>query len=175
MTATGTTRFGAERGYLGDQPVLTLTDHSGQRRIRVAQHGAAIVGFEVPLGDATYDLADGYRSADEIVKHSGSRFAIMVPFGGRIADARYTFDGQQQDLQPGVTGNQRASRHGFVRDTDFVVGTLAADDRSARLKMTTSAIRPQPGYPHAIDLELDFTLDDGGLTLDVLMRNVGDT
>ncbi|MDQ6646488.1 MAG: aldose epimerase, partial [Pseudomonadota bacterium] len=31
------------------------------------------------------------------------------------------------------------------------------------------------GYPHAIDLELDFTLDDGGLTLDVLMRNVGDT
>ncbi len=174
MTATGGTRYGAERGYLGEQPLVTLTDHSGRRQLRIAQRGAALLGFEVPLGEASYDLADGHRSAAEIVDRPGSRFAIMVPFAGRIADARYAFDGQQQDLQPGVPGAERASRHGFVRDTVFEIDTLVADNQSARLSLTTSAIRPQPGYPHAIDLEVIFTLDDGGLTLEARMRNVGD-
>jgi aldose 1-epimerase len=175
MAATGERRFGAERGYLGDQPLVTLTDHSVRRRVRIAQRGAALISFEVPLGDASYDLADGHRSADEIVDRPGSRFAIMVPFAGRIADGRYVFDGHAQDLQPGVVGSHRGSRHGFVRGTDFEIGALDADDLSARLSLTTSAIRPQPGYPHAIDLELIFTLDDGGLTLEARMRNVGDT
>jgi aldose 1-epimerase len=175
MTATGETRYGVERGYLGEQPLVTLTDRSSRRCLRIAQRGAALLGFEVPLGDASYDLADGHRNAAEIAARPGSRFAIMVPFAGRVADARYVFDGQVEDLQPGVVGAERASRHGFVRDTEFQIGTLAADDQSARLCLTTSAIRPQPGYPHAIDLALIFTLDDVGLTLEARMRNVGDT
>ena len=56
----------------------------------------------------------------------------------------------------------------------FDIRALNADDQAASLSLATSAIRPQPGYPHAIDLEVVFTLDDAGLTLDVAMRNVGD-
>ncbi len=175
MAATGVTRYGVEQGQLGDQPVVLMSDHGGDRRLRIALRGAALLSFEVPLGGASYDLADGHRSAAEIIDRPGSRFAIMVPFAGRIADARYEFDGHPQDLQPGVVGAQRASRHGFVRDADFQIGSVAADDQSASLRLTTSSIRPQPGYPHAIDLALIFTLDEGGLTLEARMRNVGDT
>jgi aldose 1-epimerase len=166
-------RYAAERATLGAQPIVVLDDGAG-RRVRIACRGAALLNFEVPRAGGAFDIADGNRDAAEIVAHSGSRFAIMVPFGGRIADARYVFDGQPRDLQPGVAGAERAIRHGFVRSADFEVASLAADARSAHVVLATSAIRPQPGYPHAIDLAVTFTLDAAGLTLEAAMRNVGD-
>ena len=169
-----TTRYAAGCSRLDGLDIVVLADAGSGRQVRIARHGAALLGFEVVFAGATRDLADGYRDAAEVVARPGSRFAIMVPFAGRIADARYRFDGQPQDLQPGVSGAARASRHGFVRDVDFDLAALSADDRSAQVTLTTSAIRPQPGYPHAIDLAVTYTLDAGGLTLEARMRNVGD-
>jgi len=169
------TRFHAAEAMLGMQPVVQLEDVVGGRRVRIARLGAALLSFEANEGGAWHDYADGYRDDAEIAAHSGSRFAIMVPFAGRIADARYRFDGQPQDLQPGVAGAARASRHGFVRDADFDIAALSADDSGAQVTLATSAIRPQPGYPHAIDLAVTYTLDAGGLTLEARMRNVGDS
>jgi len=166
-------RYAAERASLGAQPIVVLQDGTG-RRVRIACHGAALLGFEVPRDGGVFDIAAGYRDEVEIVARTSSRFAIMVPFGGRIADARYRFDGHEQDLQPGVEGAARASRHGFVRGVDFEVASLQADEHSAHVVLTTSAIRPRPGYPHAIDLAVTYTLDAGGLTLEACMRNVGD-
>jgi aldose 1-epimerase len=99
----------------------------------------------------------------------------MVPFAGRVADARYRFEGVAQDLDPGVVGAERASRHGFVRDVLFGIEQLVADGAAARVRLTTAAIRPRAGYPHAIDLAVEFTLDDAGLSLDACMKNVGDS
>lgn len=168
------TRYSATQTRLGTQPVVVLHDTLAAREVRVACHGAALLGFALRGGDGTRrDIAAGHRDADDIVRRPGSRFAIMAPFAGRIDDARYTFDGHEQDLQPGVTGADRASRHGFVRDADFSIVALAADDDAARVTLGSSAIRPRPGYPHAIDLRVSFTLDVDGLTLEALMRNVG--
>ena len=173
MAAFNTTRYGAERAELGDQEIVVLNDRSGHRRLRIARHGAALLGFEVPFGGGARDLAAGYRDAAEVLGRPGSRFAIMAPFAGRIADARYHFDGRSQDLQPGVVGAERASRHGFVRDVEFEIDALTADDDAAQVQLSTRAIRPQPGYPYAIDLRLSYTLDAAGLTLEARMRNVG--
>ena len=171
----GATRYTARLSRLGDQDIVVLTDVDGGRCIRIARRGAALLSFEADVDGTTRDLAAGYDDASEIVHRPGSRFAIMVPFAGRIADARYDFDGQPQDLDPGVTGADRASRHGFVRDAVFEVADLGADDDAARVTLRTSAIRPQPGYPHAIDLAVTFTLDYAGLGLEAVMRNVGDS
>jgi aldose 1-epimerase len=168
-------RYGVERSSLGDQAIVVLHDRHQRRRLRIALHGAALIGFEVPFGDGVHDLADGYRDADEVRQRPGSRFAIMVPFAGRVDHARYRFDGVAQDLDPGAIGDARASRHGFVRDVTFALEQLDADDSSARAMLATTAIRPRPGYPHAIDLGLSFILDHGGLTLEARMRNVGDS
>jgi aldose 1-epimerase len=169
------TRYAAEHARLGEQEIVVLTDHADNRRLRIARHGAALLSYEVAFGGVVQDLADGYRDAAEVTARPGSRFAIMVPFAGRIADARYTFDDQSQDLQPGVVGAERASRHGFVRDATFDVTALSANENGAQVTLTTNAIRPQPGYPHAIDLSITFTLDAGGITLEASMRNVGDS
>ena len=167
-------RYTATQTRLGTQPIVVLHDSVGGREVRIACHGAALLSFTVRAADGTpRELAAGYRDAAEIVQRPGSRFAIMVPFAGRIADARYSFAGEAQDLQPGVIGAERASRHGFVRDADFSIIALAAEEGSAQVTLGTSVIRPQPGYPHAIDLRVTFALNAGGLTLEALMRNVG--
>jgi len=164
--------YTVERLRLGDQPIVMLQDDAG-RRVRVACHGAALIGFEIPCGGRSFDMAAGHRDAAEIVARPGSRFAIMAPFAGRIADARYRFDGHDYDLQPGAAPGQRESRHGFVRDADFAVAELVANTGSARATLSTS-IRGQPGYPFAIDLAVTFTLDAAGLVLEARMRNSGD-
>lgn len=169
------TRYTTEKAPLGDQSIIVLTDHEDRRTVRVACLGAALLSFEVPVGAAMHDLADGYRDAREVAKRPGSRFAIMAPFAGRIGDARYTFDGLAEDLQPGVKGADRASRHGFVRNAAFDVGALMANDGAASVTLSTSAIRPQPGYPHAIDLAVTFTLNADGIALEASMKNVGDS
>lgn len=175
MTASGTTRYGAEHSRLGNQAIVVLHDRHDHRRLSIARHGAALLGFEVPFAGGLHDLADGYCDADEVRKRPGSRFAIMVPFAGRIADARYRFEGVTEDLDPGVVGRERASRHGFVRDVEFAVAELAASDACASVLLETAAIRPRPGYPYAIDLAVSFTLHSGGITLEARMRNVGES
>jgi aldose 1-epimerase len=155
---------------------VLLADPARGRRIRIARRGATLLSFEVPVGEASVDIADGYRDAGELDTRPSSRFAIMVPFANRIADARYVFDGEPHDLQPGVEGASRAARHGFVRGVEFTLEALAADAQSARVRFSTQAIRPgvHPGYPYAIDLSVSYTLDAEGLTLEAVMRNVGD-
>ncbi|MGP1667826.1 MAG: aldose 1-epimerase, partial [Rhodanobacter sp.] len=167
------TRYSAERAHWDGQDIVVLSDAQGRRCLRIACHGAALLNFEVPVADGVQDLAAGYHDGAEVLARPGSRFAIMAPFAGRIADARYRFDGQVQDLQPGVTGAERASRHGFVRDELFTITELSADADGARVTLSTAAIRPQPGYPHAIDLAVSFALDAAGLTLEATMHNVG--
>ncbi len=169
------TRYTATQTRRDGQPIVVLHDSEGGGEVRVACHGAALLNFNLRGSDGVQrDVAAGYRDADEITQRPGSRFAIMVPFAGRIADARYAFDGHEHDLQPGVPADQRASRHGFVRDVDFSIIALAADNDCAKLTLGTSAIRPRDGYPYAIDLRVSFSMAARHLTLEAVMRNVGE-
>ena len=165
-------RFTATRAALGTEPIVVLADAAG-RCARIACHGAALLSLVAPRQGTPFDVAWGYRTADEIRARAGSHFAILAPFGGRVADARYRFEGQDYDLQPGVTGAARGFRHGFVRDADFAVTELAGGAAAATAMLATQAIRPRPGYPFALDLTVEFTLHAGGLDVAFRMRNVG--
>lgn len=167
-------RYLAGRAMLGAQPLVVLRDDAG-RRARIACHGAALLDFEVPRQGGTFDVASGYRDEAGIEERPGSHFAILAPFAGRIGKARYRFEDHEYDLQPGAQDAARGIMHGFVRDADFDVAELSASGSSAHATLTTTAIRPRPGYPFSIDLAVTFTLDAGGLGLEARMRNVGDS
>lgn len=158
--------------WLDTQPVVVLNDAARGRRVRIARHGACVLGIEAQLGKRRLELADGHRDAAELLARPGSRFALLAPFANRIADARYRFDGADHDLLPGASGAGRASRHGFVRDADFTLAELVAGEASASV-LLAAAIRPQPGYPFALDLSVRYTLDAGGLALQTGLRNIG--
>jgi aldose 1-epimerase len=169
--------FSIESERLGPHEVLVLCDAKRGRHVRLARRGAALIGLEQTVDGAVRQLVDGYRDSAELESRPSSRFAIMAPFANRIADARYMFDGKSYDLQPGVEGAQRTSRHGFVRGEDFDIAAQHVDADGAHATFATSASRPGAfdGYPFAIDLAVTYTLDASGLTLLVSMRNVGDT
>ncbi|MGN2242728.1 aldose 1-epimerase [Frateuria sp. GZRR33] len=158
--------------WLGTQPVVVLNDSARGRRVRIARHGACVLGIEAAVGGARVELADGYRDAAEVTARPGSRFAVLAPFANRVADARYRFEGTGYDLMPGATGAARASRHGFVRDAGFIVGALDADEHAASVLLATH-IPPQAGYPFALDLAVRYALAAEGLTLEATLRNVG--
>ena len=165
--------FQTARAMFGDYPTIELIDARRQRRVRIALHGATVLAIEVQHGTRVHDFADGYRSPEDLAARPGSRFAIMLPFANRIADARYAFDGQSHDLQPGVE-NERSARHGFVRDLDFAVDELGADADGAHASFVCAIGAEQfPGYPFALALTVRYTLDADGLALTVTMRNTG--
>ncbi|MCX7512526.1 aldose 1-epimerase [Frateuria sp. STR12] len=166
--------FDAAIEWLDTQPVVVLDDTVRGRRVRIARHGACVLGLAARFGGGWLELADGHRDAVELGARPGSRFAVLAPFANRIADARYRFDGIEHDLLPDAPDGARASRHGFARDADFAIGAMAADERTAQVAFTTT-IGPRPGYPFTLDLAVRYTLAADGLTLQTTLRNVGIT
>lgn len=165
-------RFTVTRASLGAQELVVLVDADAGREVRIARRGATVLSIKA----GGHELADGFRDEAELVPHKGSRFAIMTPFANRVNDSRYAFEGTEYDLQPGVTGKDRASRHGFLRGELFDVQREHADGDGATITLGTKAIRPDahPGYPFALDFEVTFTLDAKGLTVEARTRNVGE-
>ncbi|HEX7814690.1 aldose epimerase [Dyella sp.] len=170
------TAFSASPDRLGNHDVAVLEDDARQRQVRIVSRGAAVIGIEIEHAGARFQLADAHRDLAEVEKRPGSRFAAMAPFANRIEDARYTFDGQLHDLAPGVEGSKRESRHGFLRDAEFLLEKLHANEAGAHAVFVNQDIRPgvHPGYPFAIDVSIQYTLASGGLELLATMRNVGD-
>ncbi len=165
-------RFAVDKTSLGKQVVAVLCDHQGSC-VHIACHGATLIKFKVPRGNDLFDIAAGYRDEAELLARSASRFAIMLPFGGRIDNARYPFGGKEHDLQPDTTGTRRGVMHGLVRDVDFTISSLHATAQCAEIVLSSTAIQPQVGYPYAIDLEVRYTLDAQGLRLESRTRNKG--
>lgn len=168
-------RYATRHEHQGPWPVLALIDCNSGMSVRLANRGATLLDFHAPVDGRLYNIADGYQDSDELTELKGAHFGVLWPFGNRIADARYRFEGREYDLQPGVTGDARGIRHGFVRDADFDLLSVDADDTGVCARFGYSGVRPDvhPGYPFAVDLELAFTLHAGGLDLQATMHNVG--
>ena len=168
--------FTATCDTVGTHRLAVLSDHRRGRQVRIACRGATVLSIEATHAGGSVTLADGYRDAGELEARSSSRFAVMAPFANRIADARYHFDGRMYDLQPGVSGAERAARHGFVRGVDFDLTAMCADAERATVTMVHGiSADAHPGYPFAIELAIRYTLDARGLALEAQMRNVGRT
>jgi aldose 1-epimerase len=146
-----------------------VTPPSGlQVEIRSGDHAAWIV--EVGGGIRRYaaagvDVLDGY--AEDAICHSG-RGQLLLPWPNRIADGRYAFAGSERQLA--LTEPQtRNAIHGLVRWANWTVADRAAD----RVTMAY-ALHPQPGYPHALDLRVEYLLDGRSLAATIGATNVGD-
>lgn len=110
-------------------------------------------------------VLEGY-AADELC-HS-ARGQVLAPWPNRIAGGAYSFDGEHQQLpitEP-ATGN---AIHGLVRWDNWELADRG-DDRVA----LEYVLHPQPGYPFAVHLRVEYRLDARGLTVTTDATNVGD-
>lgn len=165
-------------GSLGGEPTVTVSAPDGSACVILALRGATLLSWRVRRGAAGQltELTDGYRDEAELLAQDGVRAGLLAPFPNRVADGRYRYDGHDHDLLPGHHAD-RLVYHGFARETPFELVDATAKADSARLLLRSTSIRPgrYPGYPFAVDLEVEYTVGGRELAIEMRAVNTGDT
>jgi aldose 1-epimerase len=140
----------------GEQVVLTLED----QRAVVVEVGGGLRAYSA----GGRELVDGYE-ADEMC--TSGRGQLLLPWPNRIEDGAYEFDGQLHQLALNEP-ERRNAIHGLVRWSAWSVS-----EREPSRVVLKHLIRPQPGYPFSLAVEIEYALSDEGLTIGTTARNVG--
>jgi aldose 1-epimerase len=127
----------------------------------VVEVGGALRTYAV--GDR--DLLDGYGEHEMCPVARGQS---LLPWPNRLRDGSYEFAGARHQLpltEPGM-GN---AIHGLIRWVNW--SASGRDDARVRMEYV---LHPQDGYPFTLALSIDYSLDDGGLTVRTSATNAGE-
>jgi aldose 1-epimerase len=112
------------------------------------------------------ELLDGYPAGE---RSPSGRGQVLIPWPNRLEDGSYDFDGQRHQLELNEPENGNAI-HGLVRWEPWTV----AERKKHRVVMEY-VLSPQPGYPFALKLEIEYALAMDGLTVRTTATNVGES
>jgi aldose 1-epimerase len=158
---------GAEAIEVGAAPVAVepptgwqfVLERAGQRAV-VTEVGAALRSWRVG-GREVLDTFDVGSAGDSF------RGKVLAPWPNRIRDGRYVFGGEEHVLA--VTEPERGcALHGLVLWVNW-----RPLRREAERVTLAYHVHPQPGYPFTLALEVEYALDDGGLTVTARATNLG--
>lgn len=150
--------FGATRdGAVVD--VFTLTNANGLE-MRAMTYGGIILSLRVPDRDGRLDdIVLGYDDLEGYLTDSPYFGAIVGRYGNRIANGRFTLDGETHQLE---TNDGPNHLHGGLRGFDKVVWDaepLENDDGVGVIFTHTSPDGDQ-GYPGNLAVRVTYTLTD---------------
>jgi aldose 1-epimerase len=125
-------------------------------------HGAQrAVVVEVGAGLRTYDdVVYGYRQ-DEMAQ--SGRGQVLAPWPNRLLGGTYEFDGEALELPL-----RDDAIHGLVRWANW--RPVERDEARVALEYV---LHPQPGYPFALRLRVEYALGRDGLSVRTSAENVG--
>jgi aldose 1-epimerase len=147
---------------------MTEPPSGRQLELRCGAQRAVVVEAGGGIREYTVDgrpILDGY---DVAAMADGGRGQLLVPWPNRIRDGRYLFDGAEYRLPLSEPAHLNAI-HGLVRWVRWEV----AEQEAERVALTVRLV-PQPGYPFALSLRVDYHLQPSGLSVRVEARNDGD-
>jgi aldose 1-epimerase len=98
----------------------------------------------------------------------GAHGAPLIPWPNRLADGRYTFDGDEYQVALSEPETHNAI-HGFLRWRNWAAVTHEPD----RVVMATR-LHPLQGWPHTLDVSVEYSLDENGLTTEIDAVNIGE-
>jgi aldose 1-epimerase len=133
---------------------------AGAHRATVVELGATLRAYTVD----GRDRIDGF-ARDEM--STGSRGQVLMPWPNRIASGRYEFGGTSHELALNEPARHNAI-HGLVRDANWQVAAIEADRVTMAYRLS-----PQPGYPFALALEIEYAVSEAGLAVRATATNVG--
>jgi aldose 1-epimerase len=159
----------ADRNGLPYVGLVGIPASGEQWTIRRGGHEATLV--QVGGGVRTYtvdgvDVVAGY-GPDE--KAASGRGQLLMPWPNRIRDGKYTFDGTEQQLSITEVPLHNAS-HGLVRWAQWQLVRVQAGEGALTLR---HRLLPQPGWDGILDLVVDYSLGDDGLTVTTTATNLG--
>ncbi|HEV7211358.1 MAG TPA: aldose 1-epimerase family protein [Blastococcus sp.] len=138
-------------------------------QFRLQLGSASVVIAEVGGGLRSYsvdgrELLDGYGIDQMCTDARGQTF---IPWPNRIADGRYEWNDEEQQL-PLTEPPAHNAIHGLTRWANWHASQ--ANHQSLRLHHT---LHPQPGYPFALRCELGYVLSARGLRVETQVTNIG--
>lgn len=148
-------------GETGEQYEITFGAEDTAARAVVTEVGAGLRAFEV--GGTPYletFPADGHPPLG-----SG---AVLIPWPNRVADGRWTWQGQTQQLELTEPALRNAI-HGLTRHHPWQV----VEHAGPRIVLATD-VAVQPGWPVPLHTTISYALDERGLTVTHTVTNVGD-
>ena len=101
----------------------------------------------------------------------GGQGDVLIPFPGRIADGRYSFEGRTYQLERNDREGPNAI-HGFVRTLPWTVREQASDRVEFEV-MLEAELYASRGYPFTLSVRVTYQLGPGGLSCAFAVRNVG--
>jgi aldose 1-epimerase len=134
---------------------------AGDQRATIVEVGGGIRAYQV--GDRAvlqpYDIGAMCDAA-----HG----TPLVPWPNRLADGRYHFGGTEHQLGLTEPAKQNAI-HGLLRWRPWRMVRRQPDQ-----VIMEARLHPMPGYPFALDVEVDYRLSDRGLAVRTTATNIGD-
>ena len=117
----------------------------GERRAVVVEVGAGLRTYAI----GGREVLDGY-AADEMC--ASGRGQVLLPWPNRIEDGSYEFDGRRHQL-PLTEVDAGNAIHGLVRWASWTVA-----EREPHRVVLEHLLHPQPGYPFALALRIEYSL-----------------
>jgi aldose 1-epimerase len=99
----------------------------------------------------------------------GGHGAPLIPWPNRIADGRYRFDGVDYQLALTEPGKHNAI-HGVLRWRNW----RALEHEPSRVLME-ARLHPLTGYPFALEVQIEYALDEDGLSVCTTATNLCDS
>jgi aldose 1-epimerase len=137
-----------------------VTIQVGAVTLRAIDYGGIIVGLEVPDRDGQQgDIVLGHNSLAGYVEHSPYFGAIIGRYANRIAQGRFTLDGQQYQL---ARNDGEQHLHGGVRGFDKALWSMAPFEREREAGVSFAHISPDgdEGYPGTLEARVTYTLTE---------------
>jgi aldose 1-epimerase len=142
-----------------------VTPPSGEQ-FELAAGAHRVVVVEVGGGIREWDgVLLGY-GVEEMC--SSGRGQVLAPWPNRLVGGRYEWDGAELQLPVNEVSSGSAI-HGLVRWASW----RAVGQERDRV-LLEHLLHPQPGYPFALRLRVDYRLDEAGLRVRTEAENVGE-
>jgi aldose 1-epimerase len=109
-------------------------------------------------------VLDGYETTELCPSGRGQ---LLAPWPNRIEDGSYEFADDTYQLALDEP-ERRNAIHGLVRWAEWSVA-----ERSPERAVLEHTLYPTPGYPFALDLQVEYELGESGLSVRVEATNVG--
>ena len=135
---------------------------AGDQRATVVEVGGGL--REYAVGDR--DVLEPY-AVDQMC--DGAHGAPLIPWPNRLADGRYSFEGNS--YQVAITEPDKHNAiHGLLRWRPW----SCQEHERSRVTVSTTLF-PMTGYPFTLAVAITYELGESGLTVTTEARNVGDT
>lgn len=124
--------------------------------------------FMVEADGGETDILWGYSGG----RHKkGGQGDVLFPFPGRVAEGRYSFDGQDFQLERNDKEGPNAI-HGFVRTLPWKTDRADLNCVAFDVRLDAESYG-RLGYPFSLGLRVTYTLDSEGLSCSFAVQNVG--